>query len=298
MFHRYMALSESFLILIFTSFGIWIIFKTKRRIRNQDYSSKKFSINQLLILALFCAHFMVGLMRLGYHFTSLYDKSKKLPRIFSASMVLSCGFEVLYTTIIPVERYLSIRFPFHSALKEKLYRKIYFILSPLFLTAFFALTMFYTGFILPFAVIVLGILVILVCNLLLYGIVNKQNKHIDSTMVHGSSVKEKEEKDRRRKIQNRSFKICALMTLTYVFLWVPYIAFTFILETNKELLMYYHFISFLAYLNPIIDVLIYMIWNKEMRRTLSMQFRKKSTNEDVKERRVRSQTVVTVDTEI
>ena len=175
-FPRSVPVSQSFLVMLFNAFGLWIIFKTKKRIRNQDYSSKRFSINQLLILALFCAHFAVGFSRFCYHLTMSCIGYTLLARIFELGLILFVAIELIYTTFIPIERYFTIRFPFHSSAHEKLYRKFYLGIAPMTLLVLVGGLMYPFGFIIPVSSNVLGIIAILVCNFLLFRIVRKQTK--------------------------------------------------------------------------------------------------------------------------
>ena len=287
---RYIALSQSLLIMFFTFFGIWIIFMTKKRkSRHQNVTSKRFTINQLLILALFCAHFLVGFSRFSYHVMVLSFGKNKLAQIFDLGLMFFVGIEIIFTTFIPIERYFTIRFPFHFVANETFYRKLYMIIAPLTFVLLIGGLMYVFGFIIPVAFNMLGVLLILVCNFLLFRIIRQQTKKIIATTVDKAAAvisttssrqkddlenrcKENEE-NRRQKLQRRSFKICAFMTLTYVFLWIPYFILRFLYDSNRDLYrMYFEIISVLAFLNPIIDVLIYLSWNTDTRKTLKSIF--------------------------
>ena len=275
------AVIQSFFISIFASFGIWIIFKTKKRIRNQDYNSKQFSINQKLILVLFGVHFCLGFTRLCHHTAILIcgEKAKVVKYCFLTQQLIS-SLEIIYTTVIPIERFVTIRFPFHSRTYEQRNQRIYLFVFPLVMVCLFIVSISYSGFgiILPFTLIVSGILTIILCNILLYRIVRRQTKQIAMTRCSlpenwTENCKKPEIQDRRRGIQKRSFKICSLMTLTYVLLWVPFLSSFYLakFEVYKSVLLT-NILGFLAYLNPIIDVLIYLFWSTETRRTLRVIF--------------------------
>ena len=298
MIFRYIAIGQSFLIMLSTLFGIWIIFKTKKRIRNQDYSSKRFSVNQSLILALFCAHFMVGLTRFSYHTTFICLGYKTLARILEVCFMTILFIEMLFTTFIPIERYFTIRFPFHSASNEAFYRKFYLGIIPVTFTILVGVLKYLFGFIVPIVCSVLGILTILVCNFLLFRIVRKQTKKIVATAVCSPKIaniiqnsirrtkpRQISESERRRKLQKRSLKICALMTLTYVFLWVPYFIFNFLYQNVNENVygIYFGIVGIFSYMNPTIDVLIYLLWNTDTRKTLRVIFGKLEAITDNKE---------------
>ena len=289
--------TQSLLIAMLNLFGLLIILKSRygsiknvkqqqqqrhqQQIQQQQRQSfptinqprqQQTTLNLKLIVALFLSHVGLGISRLVVDLLMKLGNSKNHTsntciQIFGLAQYSFSCLEIGFTVIISIERYLTIRFPLNFEKNKKLYQRCYFI-SPLFLTLILSVGSIFSQDIVLFIswiMALLGVLLILITNGLLYLIVQKHNKSITALMVHPSSKLRIDEVQRRKKRQRRSFKICAMITISYVCLWMPYLTFSMFIGANYIL---WATLDFLAYFNPLLDVLIYLAWMKNTRRTI------------------------------
>jgi len=273
----YTILSQSILIIPSLLVGIWTILKTKTLWRG-----KKLNIHITIIFSLFVAHLGIGFI---LFFRSILFLMKPRNQTFDLLMdIMSFGqfifsvFEISFTITLSFERFIHVRYPFHYKSHEKLYTALIFLI-PLLLIAF-TFTLYTTvglemAILGPLVMSLVGAAAVLVSNVYLYQIIKKQNIHIASTMVYNSTTQQNEEQNAMRKRQMRSLKICATMTSTYVFLWLPYIIAAFIAKEryNKVSTDIFWTLQFFAHMNAVTDVYIYLLLSNEARQVLKDNFK-------------------------
>ena len=226
-----------------------------------------------MIFALFLSHVGLGISRLIVESLMKFPNSKNHShniciQVFGLAQYSFSCLEIGLTVIISIERYFTIRFPLNFEKNKKAYQRCYFI-SPLLLTLILSVGSIFSQNLVLFIswiMALLGVLLILITNGLLYLIVQKHNKSITALMVHPSSKLRIDEAQRRKKRQRRSFKVCAMITISYVCLWMPYLTFSMFIGANYTL---WGILDLLAYFNPILDVLVYLAWMKNTRRTIN-----------------------------
>ena len=223
-----------------------------------------------MIFALFLSHVGLGISRLIVESLMKFPNSKSHNigiQVFGLAQYSFSCLEIGLTVIISIERYFTIRFPLSFEKNKKAYKRCYFI-SPLLLTVILSVGSIFSQNLVLFIswiIALLGVLLILITNGLLYLIVQKHNKSITALMVYPSRKLRIDEAQRRKKRQRRSFKICAMITISYVCLWMPYLTFSMFIGANYTL---WGILDLLAYFNPILDVLVYLAWMKNTRRTI------------------------------
>ena len=250
--HLVLVSIQSFLIFVVSIYTVRIMALSQRQ-----NTVRKRSLNKELIFTLFVTHTLQGLTRFIYEILLFrFDYYNVAASIFGYGQYFLSGLEIGFILMITLERYVTVRFPLEFEIKKNLYRKIYFV-TP-FVVTFTAFSVsFYDPEVAWFLSIVVGIIIILT-NVLLYRIVSEQTRRICLFVVHPDQSTQTKIRKKWRRRQNRAFKICFLLTFSYVMLWIPYLTVrNFIPFTSTTWLVF----DFLAYLNPIIDAFIYLRWN-------------------------------------
>ena len=269
----FLTSAQSSSIILLNIFGVIIIVGQKfisiTSNENQTRKRQKITLNQQLIIALYLSHIGLGTTRLVIKTLLQYAPAcETFIMIFRIAQFTISSLEIGFTVTISIERFVTVRYPLNFEKNKKVYRRCYLII-PLILS----LTTSMTVLVLPRNIIwimawilsLLGAVAIFTSNTLLYRIVQQHNKDIATITVQNPVAMQKEDL-RRKKRQMRSFNICVLITTSYVSLWIPYL--TFSMFRVGRAIQLWAILDFLAYLNPLLDVLIYLAWTKNTRKVV------------------------------
>lgn len=256
------------LIIIFVSFGIYVLVKTKTIWQANE--SKKLNTYLVIILLLFIAHLGLAVMLFAKGII-IFGKLNTPTTIFNEGQFIFSSLEVSYTVMLSLERFLHVRYPFHYRRHENVYMFV-FLLTPVILCVIsLALS---PRFLISFVFILLGGLIVLVSNIYLYYTIRKQSFKIKSTMVHRNTKQQIEGESVMRRKQMRSLKICAFMTLTYCLLWFPFSLLHASPTANETVILLRRIFYLFAYLNALTDVFIYLTLCRNARRVLRLLFKR------------------------
>jgi len=179
-----------------------------------------------------------------------------------------------------VDRYVAIKKPFHY---QKLTpRSAVLVIS---LAVFIALIhivpsyLFNTTYIAVSFIIILGTVFLCISNLVLYHEVKKTCTKIASTIVHDTQLDELHLRCGVKKRQLKSLKICILIVLSFLLLWLPFL-FVSIMRRVKEyvdlkpygILDVKRELHLVANVNGILDVIIFLSINKQAKNVLKKTF--------------------------
>ena len=228
--------------------------------------------NNILIGLLFLSHIWAGLLNI---LSTVFEVEGKMDihLLMVTFLYFFTAVEVGFTITISLERYISIRKPFLYEKLTKIHGTCAIAAAPLGGGVFILCRHFSTtAYLVGFSMIIIGAVIVTVSNIYLYGSVKRQCTRIKSLTKANSRQEEMVKKSYVTKRRLKSLKICLLISVSYIFTWVPLAVYMLLLKTNSGVVLTL-FPDVLAYSNGIWDVVIFFYLNKTARRHLSKMLR-------------------------
>ena len=201
-----------------------------------------------------------------------FDEQFRLVQdIFFVTHELIFICEVLTTIAISIDRYVAIRKPFYY---QTLTRKnaYYVVMTIVFIATTHSISAFIfdTTYTAISFLVVLGCFAICVCNYRLFREVKRQCILTISNVVSEDLTKKRQIKRRIKLRQLRSLRMCLVIVVTFMVLWIPYLVVFILSRIRKELFSDHYFllkmVEMLAILNGIVDVLTFFIMKRQARK--------------------------------
>lgn len=236
--------------------------------RSQSGKNNFGKLNSIFLLTLFVAHAASCINGLPAMVVYIYNGARTNPYIRSSLVMNELIFiiEVLTTITLSIDRYLAIRKPF---LYQNLIKKhAYFTISMiLFLGILHTIPafLFETTYIAISFLIIIGCIAICICNYRLFKEVKQQCKQISTTVVHRDNETKLEMKNKINMRLLKSLKMCLVIVLTFLMLWMPYLV--IVVLTKKKIIKYflYKMMELIANLNGIFDALTFFMFRSQAR---------------------------------
>ena len=189
------------------------------------------------------------------------------------------GFEVIFTILISMERYVAIRKPiYYNNLNAKhgVFAIVCAISIPIGFTMWRAFSA--SAFLVVSGVTFIGAIAVTVTNIALYQSIKRHCLHISRNMVASSleiGIQRQKLELEQRKL--KGLMICVLISATFLISWFPVgIKFMvkFLLRINKQRFYWDVVFSILVFSNSFWDVFIYFYNKKSARQILRNMFNK------------------------
>ena len=238
----------------------------------------KTSFYNVVLFLLFVSHLLTALML--FIKASLFLAYFHKDIIEGVVMARDCfiSLEINFTILLSFDRFVAVRKPFF-------YGKLTSRHGAAAIAVAIGLTIFFTAwrtvstkaYMAAFFVVIIGAVLIIVSNFLLYRSVKRQCRQIAATIVDKSSQQQHDKRQEIRKRELRSLKVCLFIASSYILTWVPLIIVqtlhNFQKANEKDVISVEILIKFLAILtftNGIWDVVIFFALNLKARTKLLM----------------------------
>eukprot|EP00111_Clytia_hemisphaerica_P019929 TCONS_00058782-protein len=234
-------------------------------------------LNDYILLSLFITHALVGALNVVTVCMYWAGYPWSITNYVLITRDSVAGFEIYFTIIQSIERYVAIRKPFFYARLGKLHAVLFLSATSVFPLAF-CVGRIYTAATLFFGclVTILGGIFISATNIFLYRSVKKQCREITKTIIDRSEEKQKDRRKVMKKRKLRSLKMCIYITITYLLTWCPLVAFAIINVMIGLNIYYIMAATLIGFSNGIWDVLIYFYFNAKSWRVLKTLFGRKT----------------------
>lgn len=227
----------------------------------------KISFYNLALALLFASHFTTGIALLITSILNLASAHDNVVSLLELIRDCSISLEINFTILLSFERFIAVRKPFFYA-KLTTRHGAAAIGVVLALTAFFTIwrTISTKAYISAFFVAIIGAVLIIVSNFLLYRSVKRQCRQIAATIIDKSSKQQNDKRQGIRKRELRSLKVCLFIASSYILTWVPLIVIQTIFQNDDSIL--FKFLAIVTFTNGIWDVFIFFALNFKARTKL------------------------------
>lgn len=248
---------EGCLLMIINTIAVYVVVRLNRK-----------TFNNILIGLLFLSHILAGLLNI---LSTVFEVERRIDLHLQVltTLYFFTAIEVGFTITISMERYIAIRKPFLHQRLNKVHGACAITAAPLGASVFLVCRHFSaTAYLVGFSLIIAGAVLVTVSNIYLYSTVKRQCTRIKSLTKANSRQEETLKKAYVTQRRLRSMKICLLISVSYIFTWVP-LAIYMLLRKTIDGIVLTLFPDVLAYSNGIWDVVIFFYLNKTARRHLS-----------------------------
>lgn len=255
------SIVESVLMIIGNLIAIRVIIFLNNKLRISFYN--------LALALLFASHFTTGAAILTISILKLAAAHYNVVNLIELIRDCAISLEVNFTILLSFERFVAVRKPFFYA-KLTTRHGAAAIGVVLALTAFFTVwrTLSTKAYISAFFVTIIGAVLIIVSNFLLYRSVKRQCRQIAANIVDKSSKQQHDKRQVIKKRELRSLKICLFIASSYILTWVPLIIVQTIFQNNPSMVLLVKFLAILTFSNGIWDVLTFFALNFKARTKL------------------------------
>ncbi|XP_066927859.1 histamine H2 receptor-like [Clytia hemisphaerica] len=257
----YVFIAEGVLI-ITINFGLVLFIALRKNVRKNP--------KNIILASLFSSHCFVGMLCCSLPSNHHHNEAVKGPSIDYGSAIMLASFCNLM--LVTLDRFLAIQFPMlYSRLTTHMLILALFIvwlIPVMFLLATLAIQLSRLAFVI---ITFSSMVILLLNNILIYGIAKKQVKNIKSVLIQTTDRKNTNKINRQSASHHRAFFICAAMVLSYIIAWLPatiYVLYDSLVEENKVSNVYLNLIVFLAFANSISDPIIYTWFNRKLKKKL------------------------------
>lgn len=260
---------EQFVSLLFNLLAIYVLLPSLKSSQNSINSFGK--LNGFFLETLFVAHAASCINGLPAMVVYIYNGARINPYIRTSLVMNEFIFivEVLTTITLSIDRYIAIRKPF---MYQKFTKKHgYLVVSMIFFLSILHTIpafLFKTTYIAISSLIIIGCIAICICNYRLFKEVKQQCKQISATIVHRDQKSELELKNKINLRLLKSLKMCLVIVLTFLMLWMPYLV--ILVLTKKKITndFLYKLMELIANLNGIFDVLTFFMFRSQARQMI------------------------------
>ncbi|XP_057310071.1 P2Y purinoceptor 8-like [Hydractinia symbiolongicarpus] len=271
--------------IIITINGVLVVFIVSRKVLRSNPST-------IFFLNLLISHVAEGIAAMWFehnltreNFVAQGRSENALIKVFTASLLLGCLSYIPYTA----DRLVAIRWPlFYQTLTKK--KVILICIQPWLFSLFFLLTLqlFHfpkeTGDVVAIILVSIMSLVLIISNTIIYRVVLKHVKEIKKTTVGVENIDKTDRekiKSRHEKIEKRRMRsvyICSGIVVSYIVCWAPHMIHDIIKMTNIDSTIvgarshWPKITLVVAFLNPIIDPLIWISLNRRIKKEIKSCF--------------------------
>ena len=223
-----------FVFMIFFTEGCLLVFVNTFSLHHILSSKKRFkqNKNEFFLCLLFGSHCCSGISVIAVCTFELWvNDMKDSLQLAYKSRKLFASISASFTIFVCVERFIAIRKPFFYAKTNARHAFTSVFIFLTFPIVFFIWNQFSPkAFIFAFVVIFTGAIFITIGNITLYRSIKRQCNLIASTIVNRCADIQKQQRNKLRKRQLVSLRICLLIAITYLMTWLSLALFLFLKE--------------------------------------------------------------------